>query len=279
VPEQFAALFFGLASALVWGAGDFCGGFGARRASVLRVLAIGQLSGLGVLLFFALLFREPVPSLAEIGWSIAAGLSGTIGLGALYRGFAVGRVSIVAPVSAVVGAALPALYGALVDGLPAPLKLFGFALALGAIVLASQAAHQAGTNTALEYGLLAGLGFGGFFIFVHQAGGEASTFFPLAVARAISIPLVAALGFARGVQFPPRAALAVIVLSGILDAGGNVFFLLASVLGRLDVATILASLYPATSVILARLVLHEKISRAQQFGVALALAAIMLIAA
>jgi drug/metabolite transporter (DMT)-like permease len=273
-----ASVFFGLTSALVWGAGDFCGGLGARRASVLSVLLIAETSGLGFLVAFALFFGETFPTTQTIVWGIAGGLSGTLGLGALYRGLAVGRASIVAPVSAVVGAALPALLSAFTVGLPEPLKLLGFALALVAIAFATQASHTEGGYAGLELGLLAGIGFGAFFIFIDQAGGEGSTFYPLAIARGISIPLLLALSFVSGVSFPARNVLPIIILSGILDAGGNVFFLLSSTLGRLDVATILSSLYPASTVILSRVILHEKISRMQQLGVVLALAAIVLIA-
>lgn len=272
------AVLLGLASAAVWGAGDFSGGMGARRASVLTVLVLAETSGLVLLFASGWIAGEPIPSAAVAGWGIAAGLSGTIGLAALYRGLAVGRASIVAPVSAVIGAALPALYSALTNGLPAPLKLLGFALALGAIVLVGQANEGPGEGRALGLASLAGLGFGGFFVLIHQ-GGSSSTFFPLAVARGVSIPLLLVAALARRVPLlPPRAVAPVIVLSGLLDAGGNILFLLASQRGRLDVATILASLYPASTVILERLVLGERTNRLQQLGVAAALVAIALIA-
>ncbi len=275
---QFTALFFGLASALIWGAGDFCGGLASRRASVLSVLMLAELSGLGLLVVFGLMFQEAFPTVAGTLWGIAAGLSGTLGLGALYRGLATGRASIVAPVSAVVSSAIPALFSAFTIGLPDELKLVGFALALVAIVLASQSASESGGSRALHYAILAGIGFGAFFIFIDTAGGEGSTFYPLAIARGISIPVLLVLIFARGVAMPARNVLPIILLSGILDASGNVFFLLSSTLGRLDVATILSSLYPASTVILSRIILHERISRVQQLGVILALVAIVLIA-
>lgn len=269
---------FGLASALVWGAGDFCGGLGTRRASVLDVLLVAESAGLVLLVAAALVFHEPVPSTAVILWGITGGLAGTLGLAALYRGLATGRAGIVAPVSAVVGALIPALFSAFTIGLPAPLKMVGFVLAILAIVLASQASKQEHGENSLWYAFIAGVGFGGFFVFIHQAGRE-STFLPLAVARGISIPLVLILSLSRRDPFPARNVLPVIILSGILDAGGNVLFLLSSTLGRLDAATILSSLYPASTVILSRVILHEKISRVQQAGVILALVAIVLIVA
>lgn len=275
---DLAAVLLGLTSALLWGAGDFCGGIGTRRASVLGVLIVAELSGLALLVISAFVFREPYPTIPVVGWGTAAGLVGTFGLAMLYRGLAVGRASIVAPVSAVLSAAMPALFSAFTIGLPEPLKLLGFALALVAIVLAGQASQVEKGNNSLRYGLLAGLGFGGFFILIAQAGGESSTFFPLAVSRGMTIPVLVVASIASRATSPPRDALPVIVLSGLLDASGNIFFLLASIFGRLDVATILASMYPASTVILSRLVLKEKVTRQQQLGVVLALAAIVLIA-
>lgn len=276
--QEFASVFFGLASALVWGSGDFCGGLGTRRASVLSVLVIAESSGLVLLVVAAFFARETMPSPEVIGWGIAGGLSGTVGLAALYRGLAIGRASVVAPISAVVSAIIPALVSAFTIGLPDTLKLVGFVLALVAIALASQASHDKGANLALGTAFVAGLGFGGFFVFIHLAGSQASTFVPLSVARAISIPVVLAVALARRTPLPARDVLPIIILSGLLDAGGNVLFLIASTVGRLDVATILSSLYPASTVILSRVVSHEKISRLQQVGVALALVAIVLIA-
>jgi drug/metabolite transporter (DMT)-like permease len=275
---EVAAVVFGLGSALVWGAGDFCGGLASRRAPVLGVLAIAELSGLFFLLLFGILFREPVPNELGIAWGTAAGLSGTLGLGALYRGLAVGRAGIVAPVSAVVSVALPALYVAFTVGLPEPLQLLGFALAVAAIVLAAQSGRAEHGETGLLYGFVAGIGFGLFFICIDLAGGEGSTFFPLAIARGVSIPVVLLLLFVRREPLPQRNLIPLIFLSGTLDAGGNVLFLLSSTLGRLDIASVLSSLYPASTVILSRVVLHERISRIQQVGVALALLAIILIA-
>lgn len=276
--NQLATVVFGLASALIWGSGDFCGGLATRRASVVGVLIVAELSGLVLLMLFGLGFGEPIPTTTSLAWGIAAGLSGTIGLGALYRGLAAGKASIVAPVSAVVSSILPVLFAAFTINLPTPIQLVGFALALAAIILASQSASESGSSNALGYAFLAGLGFGLFFILIDQAGGEGSTFYPLAIARAISVPLLIVVLVSRGGSLPARGVLPITVLSGVLDASGNVFFLLASTVGRLDVATILSSLYPASTVILSRIILKEQITRLQQIGVVLALAAIVLIA-
>jgi drug/metabolite transporter (DMT)-like permease len=273
----FASVVFGLTSALVWGAGDFLGGLGSRRSSVLGALLVSETSGFVILIVCAFLFNEPFPTPTQIGWGIAAGLAGTLGLGALYMGLASSRASIVAPVSAVIAALLPALYSMLTIGLPEPSKQLGFVIAIAAILLVSYSNQGVGELRALGLGLAAGVGFGLFFILIHQ-GGQETTFFPLVFARGISIPFVLALLAWRRPSMPAQSVMPIVIVSGIFDTGGNVFFLLSSQFGRLDVATILSSLYPASTVILSRLVLGERTTRSQQFGVVAALAAIALIA-
>ncbi|MBI4671382.1 MAG: DMT family transporter [Chloroflexi bacterium] len=274
----FASIIFGLTSALVWGAGDFFGGLGSRRASVLGVLLVAESSGLVLLIACAWLWREPLPALPEIASGVAAGIAGTLGLGALYVGLARSRASIVAPVSAVVGALLPAIYSALTVGLPEPLQQIGFILGIGAIILVSYSNQGVGEMRALGMAILAGVGFGAFFILIHQSGQD-TTFFPLVFARGISIPLLLIAIFVLKPRMPSGTVLPIVIASGLFDVGGNVFFLLASQVGRLDVATILASLYPASTVILSRIILHERTTRLQQSGILVALAAIVLIAA
>src|SRR5581483_3164754 len=275
--SELTSVIFGLASALVWGAGDFCGGVATRRASVFSVIYIGQIAGLVLLLAAGIVIQEAFPTGLVIVWGAAAGLAGTVGIVALYRGLATGRASVVAPTSAVIAAILPALFSAVTIGLPGTLKLIGFVLALAAIVLVSQSNQDSGETRSLGLAFIAGIGFGAFFIFIHASGSQ-STFFPLAIARAASIPFLLIIAILRRTPFPSRTVLPVILLSGILDSGGNVLFLIASELGRLDVATILASLYPASTVILSRIILGEQTTRLQQIGVVAALIAIALIA-
>jgi drug/metabolite transporter (DMT)-like permease len=245
---------------------------------VLGALLVGETSGWILLLVCALLFHEPFPTPEQIFWGCAAGLAGTIGLGALYAGLSSGRASIVAPTSAVLAALMPAIYSALTVGMPETTKQIGFIAAIAAIILVSYSNQGVGELRTLAYGIIAGLGFGAFFILIAQSG-QGSTFFPLVFSRGISIPLVLALMLWRKSAMPPKSVLPILVSSGIFDVGGNIFFLLSSQLGRLDVATILASLYPAATVILSRIVLKEHTTRSQQFGVVAAVAAIVLIAA
>jgi drug/metabolite transporter (DMT)-like permease len=277
---ETAALVFGLASALSWGAGDFCGGLATRRASVLAVLAIAEASGLVLLVALALLFGEAPPTGVQLGWSVAAGVAGMIGLGALYQGLAVGRAAVVAPTSAVISAALPVTVALFTDGLPGLLTLAGFAAGLMGIWLVAGGQGLGGRGLSLA--LVAGVGFGLYFILIHQASRE-TTFWPTSVARAVAM-IVVLTGWglvprlrATPARIAPRV-LALATLGGALDAGGNAFFALAGQAGRLDTAAVLSALYPATTVLLGLIVLRERITPLQTAGLAATLTAIVLIA-
>jgi drug/metabolite transporter (DMT)-like permease len=278
IGADLAAVVFGLVSALSWGAGDFSGGLATKRAPVFGVLLIGQAAGLLLLIGLALLWGERLPPVADLLWGVAAGLAGVIGLVALYRGLAIGRMGIVAPVSAVLTASLPALFGVLTEGMPGANKLVGFALALLGIWLVAGTGGSVGAHDGLGLALLAGCGFGVFFILVHRAGAS-GVFWPLVAARAGSLGVVlpVALGRRQFLRPDPRLLITVL-LSGVLDVAGNAFFVLAGQAGRLDVAAILSSMYPASTVLLAGLLLGERVTRVQGLGIAAVLAAIALIA-
>jgi len=275
---EFAAVVFGLASALSWGAGDFSGGLATKRAPVFGVLAIGHAVGLLLLVALALVWGESLPSATYLGWGLAAGLAGAVGLASLYRALAVGQMGMVAPVSAVLTATLPALFGMLTEGMPGALKLVGFGLALLGMWLIARTGASVGARAGLGLALLSGCGFGTFFILVHRAGASA-VFWPLAAARIGSLGLVLPIALGRR-QFPQpeRRVLVPVLLAGALDVAGNAFFVLAGQAGRLDVAAILASLYPASTVLLAALLLGERVMRVQVVGIVAALTAIALIA-
>lgn len=275
---DLAAPALGLASAASWGAGDFCGGLASKRAPLLGVLVVGYATGAALVAAAALLTGEPAPPAAALGWALAAGASGTVGLGALYRGLAVGRMAVVAPVSAVLSAALPVAWGAAAEGPPPAAKLAGFALALLGIWLVARPAGGAPDRRGLGLALLAGCGFGAFLVLMGRAG-AAGPFWPLAAARATSLAMVLAAAWLRGGAWsPPRGALPLVLLSGALDAGGNAAFVLASRAGRLDVAAVLSSLYPASTLLLAALLLRERVGLGQGLGIAAVLGAIALIA-
>lgn len=275
---QYITVVLGLAAAIVWGGGDFCGGQATRRASVFSVLIVAEISGLVMLIALAVMWREALPTLTIIGWGVVAGFMGAVGLAALYQGLSIAQAGVVAPTSAVVAAAIPALYGTLTEGLPDTLHLTGFGLALLAVWLVAQSNESNEGVQGLGLALLAGCGFGGFYILIHQAS-TTTTFWPLAIARATALPLVLVTALYRQAAWKPtRSVLPLALLCGILDAGGNALFVLAGQTGRLDVAAILASLYPASTVILAWLILGERTSWVQRTGIVAALAAITLIA-
>ena len=274
---EFAPVVFGLLSAAVWGAGDFCGGLATKRANVYGVVIAGY--AIGGLLFvgLALAFGETLPPLADLIWAGAAGVCGAVGLLALYRALASGRMSVASPAAAVISAALPAVFGTFVDGLPGGWQVGGFGLALLGVWLVSSNARVKIQFGELGLPAVAGLGFGLFFVLMDRVS-AAAIFWPLASARTVAVVVLAAFALGtRQLQLPAREHWPLTTLVGIFDAGGNAFFLLAAQAGRLDVAAVLSSLYPASTVWLAWLILKERITRWQLVGVAAALAAIVLI--
>lgn len=269
----------GLAAASSWGCGDFCGGLATKRTHVYGVVVSSQFVGLGLLIVLALVLAEPVPAPIEFLWAGIAGLAGAVGLVALYRGLASGPMGIVAPAAAVVSVILPVIVALFLEGVPALPQLLGFGLALCAFWLITRAgggARLQARNLALP--LVAGVGFGVFFILIDHVS-AAAILWPLAAARIASVLLLLiALILARRPAMPNAAQLPLIALIGLFDTGGNAFYALAARAGRLDTAAVLGSFYPAMTVILARLILKEHLSWRQGLGLALAVLAIMLIA-
>lgn len=274
---SFLPVLFALSAAAAWGAGDFTGGLASRRVGAFHTVLIAYSVGLLALVIVALVRREPFPPASDLIWGALAGLSGMAGLGFLFRGFATGRMGIVAPVSAVLGAALPVLFTAFTEGLPRQLQLLGFGLAIVSIWLLSRPERLGVYPAEIGMALLAGLGFGGFFIGIGQVS-EAAVFWPLVAGRlaACTAMAVFALSTRRPILPSPFPA-GLLLLAGILDVTGNLFFLLAMQLGRMDVTAVLGSLYPAVTAVLAWLVIKEHMARLQMIGVAAAVAAIVMI--
>ncbi len=272
-------VFFGVVSALAWGSADFCGGWATRRSSVFAVLFVSQLFGSLILVALALWWQEALPAGGDLLWGVAGGACGIVGITMFYVGLARGRMGVVAPIAAVVTAGLPVLAAAMLEGLPPAEKYLGFALGLLAIWLVSYSADEPWlSNPELILPLMAGIGFAGFFICLDQAA-ENAVLWPLLASRATSLGLLMAVGAVAGKTiWPDRSRLPLMVLTGILDTSGNLFYVLAARAGRLDVAAVLASLYPAATLLLARFVLHEPLRRLQLFGILVALGAVVLIA-
>jgi drug/metabolite transporter (DMT)-like permease len=266
-----------LASAATWGGGDFAGGVAAKRANVFRVVAVAHAFGLVAMLALALLFREAVPPAADLWWGGAAGIAGAFGIAALYQALAIGSMGVVAPVASVVTGILPVLVGIRTEGMPDRLQLLGFVLALVSVWLVARPNEYIDSHRGLGLAVLAGVMFGLFLIAGKQAGHH-GVFWPMVAARLastslMSIIVVLSLRDAR----PLRNVLWAMVLSGLLDSTGNALFIAATRHGRLDVAAVLSSLYPASTVILARVLLKERISKWQSAGIVGALASVALI--
>jgi len=275
--SEYLSVLFGLASAASWGAGDFCGGLASKRAGIYQVVIVSQFIGAVLLLILAFVFKEPIPALSVLIISAIAGLLGAAGLLALYRSLAQGRMGLAAPVSGVLSAAVPVIAAAFLDKLPDWLKVVGFILALIAVWLISRSEGVAFQLNDIGLPLFAGLCFGAFIAIVGRTA-QGAVFWPLVAARAASlIGLTLFALFTRQPIIPARQDLPLIIGSGILDAGGNAFLILASQAGRKDVAAVLSALYPASTVLLAWAILKEKLTRWQSIGVIAALAAIVLI--
>ncbi len=264
-------------AAACWGTGDWCGGMASRRSSVLGVLATGHAVGIVLVVVAALVVGDPIPAAPALAWAAAAGVTFTLGLAALYRGLAVGRMALVAPVSAVLQAAIPAGWAALSGGPPPASRLAGFGLALVGIWLAARPSGRGGDGRGVLLALAAGVGIGASLVLVH-AGAGASPLWPVAAARLASLLLVIGAGLARGGAWTPtRSTFPLAAASGLLDVVGTALFLVSSRRGSLDVAAVLAAMYPAFTLLLAAGVLRERVSRKQGAGIAAMLAAIVLI--
>lgn len=279
---ELLAVLYGLAAGISWGAGDFGGGLASKRTNAFMVIILSQIVGSILLFSLALAFSEPFAPLRSLLWGGVAGVFGMFGLAALYLGLARGRMSVVAPVTAAVAAALPVFVGLLLEGWPSPWQMAGFVVALAAVWLLAQDGDDLRAQIDIKelyLPLIAGLGFGLFFILIDQASRDA-VYWPLLMARLSSVGLLTLLVLVRREwRIPPRSQFPLLVLVGIFETGGNAFFALATQIGRLDISAVLASLYPATTVLLAAVVLKEKVGRPQKVGIVATLVALVLIAA
>lgn len=263
----------------MWGSGDFAGGVAARRSHQFQVLALSALSGITMLLVCGVLRQETLPPASSLAWAAAAGVAGAGGIAALYRGLAIGSAAIVAPTAAVITAALPVIFSGLTAGVPHPAQLAGFIVAgVGIWLVARTTESSASSSQGLRLAIVAGIGFGGFLILIAQVHSEL-VFLPLAVTRAMTLVAAIALLLARGIAIPALTANPIALVAGVLDAGGNVLFLFARQHTRLDIAAVLSSFYPVATVVLARLILHERVTATQWLGAAVCLAAVALITA
>jgi drug/metabolite transporter (DMT)-like permease len=267
-----------LSAAVAWGAGDFSGGMATKAANAFHVVVVAHATGLAFMISLALISGEPVPGWPTLLWGAIAGLIGGVGLAAFYKSLAVGTMGINASLSAVITALVPLLFSFRTEGLPHALQIAGIALALVSIWLIAAPHGMTAQSRGVALAVLAGVGFGGFLLCMKLAGSR-SIFWPLVSARAASCLLMLAIILLAGRSWSAgRGVLGWMLLAGILDSGANALYVAAAQQGRLDVAAVLSSLYPASTVVLARMVLKERLSRLQIAGMMTALVAVVLIA-
>ena len=275
-----------LISAAAWGAADFVGGVAGRRAAPVSVAFASQLVGLVALLLLAPLAAATFRP-ADLGWGVGAGVGAAAGVALLYHGLAVGLMSVVAPVTAVGAACIPVLFGLVTGERPPPAALAGVVIALAAVLFlcalpgSSGAGGESGKPPAARAGvgtgLASGVGFGSYFVFLGHAADDAGLW-PLLGSRTTSVVVLGTVVvLTRGSLLAAGAGASAVVV-GLFDVVANVSFLLATRRGLLSIVAVLASLYPAGTVVLARIILRERISPAQAVGLAGAGGAIVLIA-
>jgi len=269
----------GLASAVIWGSGDFAGGVAARRDDAPQVVTLASFSGFVMALIAAIARHEAFPTGETIFWSSVAGLSGGLGIMLFYRALAIGPAGVVAPTAGVTGAAVPVLFGILSSGMPHARLLLGLLGGLVGIWLVSSGSGGAEARARpVALSLIAGLAFGGFFVaFGHIQPG--SLFAPLAFAKLSATILACGLLAVKRSPLFPMTSPSLAILAGILDAGGNLFYLLATQYTRLDIAAVTSSMYPGATVVLAGVLQRERIRPLQSIGIAMCLVAVAVFAA
>jgi uncharacterized membrane protein len=278
------AVVLGACVALVYGSADFLGGVSSQRTPTATVVFGSQTCGLVLAVGFVAALRDPAPGARPLLLSATAGLVGMTAVGLLYRGLAVGRMSVVAPLSAVGGGVLPFAWGLVRGERPSPWAMAGALLALVAVVIVARGAEHdpssaVSPRSELAFGCGAGAGFGVVFIlFAESSAG--SGMWPLLAARMASVPALLVLVLAlRRPLLPHRHDAAPVAAAGVLDLSANALILLAVRRGLISLVAPVAALYPAATVLLARLVLREPLGRTRLGGLALALAGLVLIAA
>ncbi len=272
------AILLGLLAGAFYGAADFCGGLATKRATVFAVTIGSQAAGLALLA--AVVFLLPARAApTDYLWGALGGICGAAGIALLYHALSIGKMGVVSPITAVLAAATPAIYGVMVRHEPlAWFQVAGMVVALAAVVLISLSHDDDGklefSTIGVKEAIAAGVIIGGFF-----TASPASGLQPLFIARIASVLFLLAVALiARSTIKPANGTLGIIIFAGAIDMTANVLFVLANHAGYLSIASVLTSLYPASTVLLARIVLKERLTLIQKAGVALALAGVVLIA-
>jgi len=275
-----------LGSALLYGSADFLGGIAARRTTTVATVLVSQFAGLVLLLLLLPILPEASPTRADLLWGGAAGLGGGAGVALLYRALAIGTMAIVAPITAVCAVAIPVIAAVMLGEWPAPLAVVGIVLAIVAIVLVSQqresasdsqAKSSAAASLSVSLALLAGIAIGLFFFALARAGPDAGLW-PLGAARAVSVLLFTVIALMTSSSLPMDGPTALVVVGGgAIDIAANALYLIATWGAPLSVVVTLSSLYPASTILLARVVLGERLSPQQTAGVGCAVTAVVMI--
>jgi drug/metabolite transporter (DMT)-like permease len=277
------AIALGLAASLSWGVADFLGGLQSRRMPVVAVVLGSQLAGLALVVAIVAIRGHPLPGGDFVLYAAASSVGGIVGLTAFYKALSIGAMGVVAPLSST-AAVIPLAVGLATGDTLSVLQAAGVALAIVGVALASrEASDEAKGSTAVAkgagYALISALGFGWFFVAIAHAS-DADVMWAVCVNRTVSaLLLTGALLVTRprlGLKLPDMRVLVVV---GVLDTAANGFFALASTKGLISVVSVLASLYPIATVVLARFVLHERLQAIQRIGAAAALAGVALISA
>jgi drug/metabolite transporter (DMT)-like permease len=280
IPPSLMVVVLGMLASVGWGTADFGGGLSSRSAPVLGVLGGSQIASLLVGVPILLAGSEPAMTTADVLISIAGGLLGALGLALLYRGLAIGRMGVVAPVAAVLTATLPVVYGFAIDGIPSVLAIGGIVLAVASVVLVSRAPRADGDDrpSGLGYALAAGTTFGLFTIAASFLD-DHLIMAPVVLIRVTSVVAIAGfLLLRRGEWRVPRRLWPALFAVGVIDMAATASYLGAIAIGPLAIAAILASLYPVVTTVLASVVLRERVTAGHAIGILAAAAAVVLIA-
>ncbi len=271
----------GLFAALFYGAADFCGGLATKRTSIFAVAIVSQAVGFAIILMLVPFFPATARA-TDFGWGVLAGVCGGVGLALLYHALSIGKMGVVSPITAVLAAILPVIIGVLRGERLSWYQTLGIVIALIAVTLISISVDDTGrrefSTVGVKEAIASGIALGGFYTFLALAGKHAGLY-PLVAARVGSVGFLILLALLmRRSMRPAKGTLPLIALAGAIDMTANTLYLLATFAGYLSIAAVLTSLYPASTVLLARFVLNERLQRSQKVGVALALAGVVLIA-
>ena len=275
---QLISTAYSMVAVLCWGTSDFSGGCASKRSDAFRITLLAHASGFILMTTLGLAARAPLPDRPSQVWAFIAGALGGSGLAIFYRALATGKMGLAAPLAAILAAAIPTAFGIFTEGAPGIVPILGFVIAGIGIWLIARPDASSGAHDGLWMAFVAGLGFAGFFLCINQTGNN-SAVWSAAFSRIGSLVAVGLIVILRGGRHPLRWQDACLGLfAGALDSTGTLCFIRADQTGRLDAAVVISSLYPAITVLLARMVLKEHFSRWKAIGILAGLAAVPMIA-